>query len=854
MSSTSQPDPSVIQSLDRFSAAVQEQVETDVAGHAALKKIRREHAQFHHLETRVLSSLCGPLLLQLRAAKVDGASQIKALEARWHELMARGPPLWPTVEGCMRLRLAEFDEPAGTRASLRATLGVQLHAMGRHDEAAEEYCATARALARKKARLLGMHLDVYKAYTQNGRGLPPAEITQEHAYRECARARYQAKVRARERLGPGVPVGRWLHAALAPLSKALRLNPTSEAMWSMAADAYHELSREDFSQVGGAVVATRRAMALRPSDVGQYTNLGKVHNEAGAHDEALDAYRRAARLDPSWRHAYLVSESLLTGGRHAEARESYARLVRRPDAAGRPELADAYNHLAVSILGASDEEGGLAAAFGESLDLDEAFAASAEAIALSPACTARHAHNYYQVAASLYLRAGELDYATAALWPVSAGDDTPRAARMVDAGFRALAWGHARGGRPAEARAALAASRRLLTRMVGSSEGDDELRALGALALAPPPPPAAGLARWPAAAAAGGGSVSGVIVYVCCADEREARDLVRSVSLLHRHFNKVARYPVLIFHDFLNASHTAMIRDAAGDDGGVTFEWLDAQYFDLPASAAAYADRIPPKIRGYGMGYRHMCRFFCGPLWSHPAVAAYEYVWRLDSDSFVLGPPTTDPFAQLEAANASYGWLHAYADEQMFVTGLWDTVAEWMRAREIDEWRVQRWVPLGRKWEATPMCFATNVFVARRDFFASEGYRSLLEALDAAGGFYLHRWGDACVHMLAVAALLPPERVVRLSGLPYWHQGTVVLPAEVAPVLPALLDDDGPTPVVAHDVALATGSGVDAALQEGRRAGRNWYRWGAVLCDALRCAEEPGAGDEETWEGFMEGE
>ena len=112
--------------------------------------------------------------------------------------------------------------------------------------------------------------------------MPPAEITQEHAYRECARARYQAKVRARERLGPGVPVGRWLHAALAPLSKALRLNPTSEAMWSMAADAYHELSREDFSQVGGAVVATRRAMALRPSDVGQYTNLGKVHNEAGA--------------------------------------------------------------------------------------------------------------------------------------------------------------------------------------------------------------------------------------------------------------------------------------------------------------------------------------------------------------------------------------------------------------------------------------------------------------------------------------------------------------------------------------------------------------------------------------------
>ena len=50
--------------------------------------------------------------------------------------------------------------------------------------------------------------------------------------------------------------------------------------------------------------------------------------------------------------------------------------------------------------------------------------------------------------------------------------------------------------------------------------------------------------------------------------------------------------------------------------------------------------------------------------------------------------------------------------------------------------------------------------------------------VDRAGGFYTHRWGDACVHMLGVAALLPKEATLRLRGLPYWHQGTVVLPAE----------------------------------------------------------------------------
>ena len=55
--------------------------------------------------------------------------------------------------------------------------------------------------------------------------------------------------------------------------------------------------------------------------------------------------------------------------------------------------------------------------------------------------------------------------------------------------------------------------------------------------------------------------------------------------------------------------------------------------------------------------------------------------------------------------------------------------------------------------------------------FASEPYLSYFDALDATGGFYTHRWGDACVHMLAVSALLPRHAVLRLRTVPYWHQG-----------------------------------------------------------------------------------
>ena len=68
------------------------------------------------------------------------------------------------------------------------------------------------------------------------------------------------------------------------------------------------------------------------------------------------------------------------------------------------------------------------------------------------------------------------------------------------------------------------------------------------------------------------------------------------------------------------------------------------------------------------------------------------------------------------------------------------------------------------------------------------------KVVDRAGGFYTHRWGDACVHMLGVAALLPKEATLRLKGLPYWHQGTVVLPAEQRAAAKELLGGRAATP------------------------------------------------------------
>jgi hypothetical protein len=117
------------------------------------------------------------------------------------------------------------------------------------------------------------------------------------------------------------------------------------------------------------------------------------------------------------------------------------------------------------------------------------------------------------------------------------------------------------------------------------------------------------------------------------------------------------------------------------------------------------------------------------------------------------------------------------------VSGLWEATAAFMRHRRIDPERVHSWVPGGKQWAQTPMCFATNCFIARVSWFASGTYRDYFDMLDEAGGFYLYRWGDACVHMLGVAALLPAEETLRLHSLPYWHQGVLTDPLQPPPAV-----------------------------------------------------------------------
>uniref|UniRef100_A0A7S2GY75 Nucleotide-diphospho-sugar transferase domain-containing protein n=1 Tax=Octactis speculum TaxID=3111310 RepID=A0A7S2GY75_9STRA len=219
------------------------------------------------------------------------------------------------------------------------------------------------------------------------------------------------------------------------------------------------------------------------------------------------------------------------------------------------------------------------------------------------------------------------------------------------------------------------------------------------------------------------------------------------------------------------------------------------------------------------MGYRHMCRLFSGPpLAKIKSLTGFDWFMRIDTDSFLLGPVEVDLFSHAAANNVKYGWLGAYMDQEYFVTGLWETTRQWMKTEGLSEKELNQWLEPHLKmqkkmkeddapavtsrgtsqteesatsdelavaaaftdgdYDDVRFCFATNFFLIKTDWMTSPLFARYHKWLDDAEGFYRYRWGDACVHFLAVASMLDrQEETYRYNhDVPYWHQGTVLMP------------------------------------------------------------------------------
>lgn len=172
----------------------------------------------------------------------------------------------------------------------------------------------------------------------------------------------------------------------------------------------------------------------------------------------------------------------------------------------------------------------------------------------------------------------------------------------------------------------------------------------------------------------------------------------------------------------------------------------------------------------FPIGYRHMCRFMSSLLFQHPSLKNYSYVWRLDTDSFILDGINYDVFRFMKDNHYLYGYITIQKDLPAAVEGLWDITKKYIEENNIAPTFLHKFTHDG-VWDRS--YYYTNFEISSLDFWRSDEFLDYFNYLDRSGGIYKHRWGDHVIHLLAVSMFMPEDKVHEFSDIPYQHQGFI---------------------------------------------------------------------------------
>jgi len=240
-----------------------------------------------------------------------------------------------------------------------------------------------------------------------------------------------------------------------------------------------------------------------------------------------------------------------------------------------------------------------------------------------------------------------------------------------------------------------------------------------------------------------------------------------SINFLYSNFNKDANYPVVVFYDDLSKADIANLLTEFSLSFGflpnIKFEKME---FSLPEGVSEDPALYTLPLTQFRMGYRHMCRFYGGKIFNHPALAKYKWYMRLDSDSFILSKITRDPFKVMRENDYHYAFMEKEEyDAPWACEGLWDATKKFM---EENKSRV-----LNNNFEWNFEVYYTNFEIVDMDFYRSTNYQDYFNYLDSTGNIFYKRWGDHCIRWLGSTMFMPSEKIWCIKEFSYQHGGVV---------------------------------------------------------------------------------
>lgn len=188
-------------------------------------------------------------------------------------------------------------------------------------------------------------------------------------------------------------------------------------------------------------------------------------------------------------------------------------------------------------------------------------------------------------------------------------------------------------------------------------------------------------------------------------------------------------------------------------------------------------------LYGNSHSYRNMCRFNSGYFFRQKILEPYDYYFRVEPGVTYHCDFPYDPFKVMRMNNKRYGFVISLYEYENTIPTLWDTIETYVSDFKedidtennlydfiTDKERIGDFYPAVESSSDYNLChFWSNFEIGDLNFFRSERYINFFEYLDATGGFYYERWGDAPVHSIGASLLLNKSEIIHFEDIGYYH-------------------------------------------------------------------------------------
>jgi Glycolipid 2-alpha-mannosyltransferase len=270
---------------------------------------------------------------------------------------------------------------------------------------------------------------------------------------------------------------------------------------------------------------------------------------------------------------------------------------------------------------------------------------------------------------------------------------------------------------------------------------------------------------------------------------RDRRSILnKSLDQLFENYNNKFLHDVLIFHegDFTPADQATIIRGRPQ----ISFKEI---HFQIPGFLPS--EEVPEKIRMWRMGHRHMIRFYSVQVWDLLAEMGYDWMMRMDDDSFIHSIIDYDLFTFMDRNDYEYGYRIDVEEGTISAPGFGDAVTAYINAEKL---RPSFW---GEHLKPAPVTthaknlakalimkanqrkkhilepssqydlwgYYNNFYIAKLAFWKSRQVQSFIRHFDRISGWYKYRWNDLIFQSAALQVFMPKSKIYKFTDWTYEH-------------------------------------------------------------------------------------